>query len=96
MTFSENVDALTLVPANVTLTGPGGDIPLSLSYNAANFTLTITPQAPLPAGASVAWKSNGITDLAGNALSPTPIHLVQYGEDLRLRAAVRGADKLAA
>lgn len=72
VTFSENVDSLTLDPANVTLTGPGGNIPLSLSYNSSSFTMTITPQAPLPASAIVALQLNGVTDFSGNPLSPTP------------------------
>lgn len=72
LTFSENVDTTTLIPANVALTGPGGSIPVSLSYNSTNYTLTITPQAPLPAGANVTLQLSGVTDYAGNALSPNP------------------------
>jgi hypothetical protein len=71
ITFNKNVDALTLDPANVTLTGPGGVIPVSLSYNTGNFTLSITPQAPLPTGL-VSLQLNGVTDYAGNPLNPTP------------------------
>ena len=71
ITFSKNLDSLTLDPANVTLTGPSGAIPLSLSYNSNNFTLTVTPQAPLPAGA-MNLQLNDIRDLAGNLLAPNP------------------------
>jgi hypothetical protein len=71
VTFSENVDSLTLDPANVTLTGPGGSIPVSLSYNGSNFTMTITPQAPLPAGV-INLQLNGVNDYSGNPLNPTP------------------------
>lgn len=71
VTFNENVDSLTLDPANVTLAGPGGNIPVSLSYNSSNYTLTITPQAPLPAG-TISVQLNGVNDYAGNALNPTP------------------------
>ncbi len=72
VTFSSNMDPRTLDPANVTLTGPGGSIPLSISYNASSLTMTITPQAPLPPGANVALQLNGVSDSSGNALSPTP------------------------
>ncbi len=71
VTFSENVDALTLDPANVTLTGPGGNVPVSLSYSSGNYIMTITPQAPLPSGL-VTLQLSGVYDLAGNALSPSP------------------------
>ncbi len=71
VTFSENVDSLTLDPANVTLTAPG-NIPLSIAYNGSNYTMTVTPQAPLPAGAAVTLHLNGVSDFSGNPLNPTP------------------------
>lgn len=71
VTFSKNVDSLTLDPANVTLTGPGGSIPLSISYNSGSYTMTITPQAPLPAGV-LNLQLSDIRDLAGNSVAPNP------------------------
>ena len=71
VTFNEDVDPMTLIPANVTLTGPGGNIPLSISYNSNNYTMTITPQAPLPAGV-ITLQLTGVADYAGNVLNPTP------------------------
>ena len=70
VTFSENVDLNTLFTTNVTLNG--GSIPLSIAYNSSNFTMTVTPQAPLPPNASVTLTINGVTDLDGDAFSPTP------------------------
>ena len=75
VTFSENVDINTLDPANVTLTGPGGSIPLTISYNSSTFSMTVTPQAPMPPSASITLTLNGVTDDDGNALSPTPYNL---------------------
>jgi len=75
VTFSANVDGNTLDPSNVTLTGPGGNIPLTISYNASTFAMTLTPQAPLPPSATVTLTLNGVTDNDGNALSPTPYTL---------------------
>src|SRR6185437_4024931 len=58
--FSENVDQLTLDPSNIVLTGPGGSIPLSISYtsNSNGNAMTITPQSPLPPGASISLTMN--------------------------------------
>jgi hypothetical protein len=73
VTFSENVDGNTLDPSNVTLNG--GAIPLSISYNSSKFSMTVTPQAPLPPSSAVTLTLNGVTDPDGNALSPTPYNV---------------------
>ena len=75
VTFSENVDQNTLDPSTVTLASGGNNIPLSIAYNAGNFTMTVTPQAPLPPSAAIALTLNGVTDSEGDALSPTPYTL---------------------
>jgi hypothetical protein len=75
VTFSENVDQNTVDPSNVTLTGPSGNIPLSVAYNSSSFTMTVTPQEPLPPSAAVTLTINGITDVDGHALNPTPYTL---------------------
>jgi hypothetical protein len=72
VTFSENVDQYTLDPSTITLTGPGGNIPLSIGYNSSTFTMTVTPQSPLPPVASITLTMNGVTDVDGDALNPTP------------------------
>jgi hypothetical protein len=75
VTFGANIDSNTLDASTVTLTGPGGDIPLSISYNASTFSMTVTPQAPLPPNATVTLTLNGVTDGDGSALSSTPYNL---------------------
>ena len=72
VTFSENVDQNTLDPSVVSLAGPGGNIPISLGYSSSNYTMTITPQSPLPPSATVTLTLNGVTDIDGDALNPTP------------------------
>jgi methionine-rich copper-binding protein CopC len=74
--FSENVDQLTLDPSNVTLTGPGGSIPVSIGYNSSSGinVMTVTPQSPLPRNANVSLTINNVFDLAGNALNPSPFN----------------------
>ncbi len=76
LTFNENVDQNTVDPSNVTLTGPSGNIPLTASYNPSNFSMTVTPQAPLPPGSTLTLTLNGITDNDGNTLNPTPYTLM--------------------
>ncbi|HTA45517.1 MAG TPA: Ig-like domain-containing protein [Bryobacteraceae bacterium] len=75
VTFSENVDQLTLDPSNVTLANGANSIPLSIAYNSSTSTMTVTPQAPLPPSASVTLTLNGVSDIDGDALSPTPYTL---------------------
>ena len=75
VTFSENVDRNTVDPSNVTLTGPGGSIPLSISYSPSTFVMTVTPQAPLPPNSSITLTLNGVTDYDGDTLNPTPYSL---------------------
>jgi len=74
--FSENVDQLTLDPSNVTLTGPGGSIPISIGYSSSNGinVMSVTPQSPLPPNANVSLTINNVSDLAGNALNPSPFN----------------------
>ncbi len=75
VTFSENVDQNTLVAPNVALASGGTNIPLSIGYDANTFTMTVTPQSPLPPSAAVTLTLNGVTDNDGDALSPTPYTL---------------------
>jgi hypothetical protein len=46
--FSQAMDASSLTPSTVTLTGPGGAlVPAAVSYDSASKTVTLTPSAPL-------------------------------------------------
>ena len=67
VTFSKNVDASTLDPSGITLNG--GAIPLTISYNATTFSMTVTPQSPLPAVSTITLAMAGVTDPDGNALT---------------------------
>ncbi len=49
VTFSENVNIPT---GAITLTGPSGSVPITVAYNGTTFTATITPNSPLPGGAT--------------------------------------------
>jgi beta-glucanase (GH16 family) len=72
-TFSEALDASTIGPSAMLLTGPGGNVTASITYDGASHTAVLKPAAPLsslsaytvtiPAGAG------GVTDLAGNPLA---------------------------
>jgi hypothetical protein len=73
VTFSQNVDSNTLDPSAVKLNG--GAVPLTIAYNSSTFSMTVTPQAPLPASSAVTLTLNGVTDPDGNALNPTPYGL---------------------
>ena len=69
VTFSKNIDPLSIDASSATLTS-GGSIPYAASYDTNTFTLTMTPQAPLPSSASVnVALSSAVTDTAGNTLT---------------------------
>ncbi|MFZ5916290.1 MAG: Ig-like domain-containing protein [Chloroflexota bacterium] len=64
-TFNEAIDSNTL---GFTLTGPGGDVPGSLSYDAGSFTATFDPTAPLEYETGYTARiAAGLQDLSGNA-----------------------------
>ncbi|MDX2131818.1 MAG: M1 family aminopeptidase [Planctomycetota bacterium] len=71
--FSDNV---TVPAPQVTLSGPSGAVPVSVSYNATTWRATITPQGTLAPGAYTLTLGTGITanalaldgEIAGGAL----------------------------
>jgi hypothetical protein len=71
-TFTEAMNPLTITTGTFQLTGPGGAVVGTVSYDAINFIATFTPTAPLLASSSyVAAITNGATDLTGNPLGNT-------------------------
>jgi hypothetical protein len=70
-TFSEAVTAVS--GTTMTLTGPGGPVAATVTYNAATHVATLTPTAALTSGtlytATVKGGASGVTDLAGNPLA---------------------------
>jgi sporulation-control protein spo0M len=74
-TFSKPIDPLT-VNANTFLISGGGvtAMPSSISFDSTNQNVTITPQTPMPDGASMTIAINGITDMSGNAVTPLTTH----------------------
>jgi PKD repeat protein/methionine-rich copper-binding protein CopC len=68
-TFSEAVTGVS--GASFTLTGPGGSVAASVSYDAATRTATLNPTSNLAADTTyTANLSSAIKDSAGNALAP--------------------------
>lgn len=61
VTFSENVNAAA---GNFTLVGPSGPVGLTLSYNAANFTATLTPASGLGSGSYSLTVAPAVTSTA--------------------------------
>ncbi|MBK9941935.1 MAG: Ig-like domain-containing protein [Kouleothrix sp.] len=69
--FSEALNAGTINASSVTLSGPGGPVAATVSYNPATRMVTLQPAAALAPGAAyVVTLSSAITDLAGNPLAP--------------------------
>jgi hypothetical protein len=68
-TFSEPLNAGTVASANFTLSGPGGAIAASVSYNSGTNTATLQPNAALAAGTSYTARVSGVKDLAGNTIT---------------------------
>ncbi len=50
--FSKSMDPSTVTSSTFTLTGPGGAVAGTVSYNDPSLTATLTPSAPLTAGAT--------------------------------------------
>jgi hypothetical protein len=74
VTFDEPMDAATVTGQTFRLRDNlGAAIPVSIAYDAATRTATLTPTGPLPHGrtytATVAGGANGVADLAGNRLA---------------------------
>ncbi len=69
MVFSAALDPATVLASNVLVTGGGVSAPVAVSYNAANFTLTLRPQNPLGAGVQYTVAIPGIRDAGGNAIA---------------------------
>ncbi|MGN6593989.1 MAG: Ig-like domain-containing protein [Terriglobales bacterium] len=66
VTFSKAPEYLTVTPDTLQLTSNGTAIPYSFSLDSPGSTLTLTPQAPLPASAPVTVHvTSGVTDYAG-------------------------------
>jgi len=71
-TFTEAMNPLTITTGTFQLSGPGGAVMGTVSYDAVNFIATFTPTAPLLANSSyIATITNGATDLKGNPLGNT-------------------------
>ena len=69
-TFSEAIDPATISSSSFTLSGPGGAVAATVSYNASTFVATLTPNAALAASTSyTATVTTAVKDLAGNALA---------------------------
>ncbi len=62
VTFSENVN---VAAGNFVISGPSGAVPFTLSYNASNFTATLTPTSTLTGGTYTVNVSDVITSTAG-------------------------------
>lgn len=68
--FSEPMDASTITSANVTLKIGGTAVTGTVTYDAATYTATFTPDAPLSNSTTYTTSvSTGVKDLAGNAMA---------------------------
>ena len=69
-TFSEAIDASTLNASTFTLTGPGGAVAGTVTYNASTDTATFTPSTALAYSTTyTATITTGVTDTSGNPLA---------------------------
>ncbi len=72
-TFSEPMDAGTIISANFSLTGPGGTVPGSVSYAASGNELLFQPSANLDPGdtyvATITGGANGVLSAGGQPMA---------------------------
>ena len=67
-TFSEAVQPGTV---NFTLTGPGGSVPATVSYDSPNDRSILTPTAPLTGATTYTGHVSAARDMAGNQMAGT-------------------------
>ena len=71
ITFSEDLNASTVVLGNFTLTGPSGAMSWNnLAYNAAAFKVTLTAPTLVNSARYTVTVGAGLTDWAGNPVAP--------------------------
>jgi hypothetical protein len=72
VTFSEALDADTVTSSTITLSGPDGAVPATVSYDSQTLTVTVTPTDPLAGLTTYTVTSKGgpggLADVAGNVL----------------------------
>ena len=69
-TFSEPMNSGTLTTTSFALSGPSGNVPATVSYNASTRTASLAPTSQLAPGATyTATVTTGAADLAGNGLA---------------------------
>jgi hypothetical protein len=74
-TFSKPIDPLTVNANTFMISGGGLNVmPLSIAFDSTNQNVTITPQSPMPDSASMTISISGITDPAGNVVTPLTTH----------------------
>ena len=80
-TFSEAINPDTLTTSTFILTGPGGDVVGTVSYNAATLTASFLPSSALtPSTGYTATLTTGIQDITGNGLAADYIWTFDTGE----------------
>jgi hypothetical protein len=68
--FSEPVARASIVPASVSLSGPGGTVAADYTFNDSDRTVTMTPSQPLPLNRTFTVSvTSAVTDVAGNPLA---------------------------
>jgi hypothetical protein len=74
VTFNDNLNTGTVNATNIILTGGGGAVPVSVSYNNAERRATIVPNAPLDNDTVYTLSlTSGVEDTDGNTLIPATI-----------------------
>ncbi len=70
--FSAPVDPVSVTGATIKVTGGGQTvIPISMSFTRGNQAVSITPEAPLPISTVMTIAVSGVTDVAGNTVTPS-------------------------
>ena len=83
-TFSKPIDPLTVNANTFKISGGGVTVmPSSITFDATNQNVTITPQTPLPDNASMTISISGIEDPQGNLVTPLTANFTTLnGSDL--------------
>ncbi len=69
--FSGTIDPLTVNGSTIFVSGGGfTSMPASISFSNNNSRVEVTPEAPLPASTQLTLTISGVTDVAGNPVTP--------------------------
>src|SRR4029079_16953692 len=74
VTFSEDVNQISVTPSTIAVSGGAYTLVPTSSVFDSNRSVVITPQSPLPVNTLMTIAISGVLDMTGNAVTPLTTH----------------------